>query len=101
MIHLNLNIQALSQAITQVKNIIDNVLTCPQAQWILKAHKAERSEYAISYNNHGQIEKHVIDRTFIDENGKYVYFFNKKDVYHFLKRPEIAKYYIAEIRTCA
>lgn len=62
---LHLPHHAIEEAIKRINVIIANVLNDERGRWILKPHRDAKSEFAISTSS----ENHVIDRTFIDEEG--------------------------------
>jgi ATP-dependent helicase/nuclease subunit A len=63
---------ALESGIERVQAVIQTVLQDPRGQWILQAHTAHHSEYALTapiFSNAAEnTQDYVIDRTFIDEN---------------------------------
>ncbi len=66
---LNFPIAKLQHGIERVKKIIENILTDPKGKWILQNHHESACEFAISHHQSGKTEMHIIDRTFIDEDG--------------------------------
>lgn len=69
---LGLKKELLRSAITQVELAIQNTLTDPQGLWILSPHAEAQSEYALTMMVKGQAQHYIIDRTFIDEEGRRV-----------------------------
>jgi ATP-dependent exoDNAse (exonuclease V) beta subunit len=59
----------LSSAMHLITKTLENVMHDARAQWILKPHTHAQSEFALTAIIHQQIQRLVIDRTFIDETG--------------------------------
>jgi ATP-dependent exoDNAse (exonuclease V) beta subunit len=53
----------------RVQQALQRMKTSPRGQWILRAHKDARSEYAITGVVAGEVVRGTVDRTFIDEKG--------------------------------
>ncbi|NVK21054.1 MAG: UvrD-helicase domain-containing protein [Kangiellaceae bacterium] len=54
----------------RLKQGLKNVLTDPKAQWILQPHQDARCELALTGQLDGNFKTFVIDRTFVDSDGK-------------------------------
>jgi len=59
----------LGEAKAKVMLGIENTLGDPRGQWILDTHKEARSEWAITAAANVGVQKVIIDRTFVDEDG--------------------------------
>ena len=64
--------QEFSHAITLIKRQIIGFFNCPIGQWIMKAHKNEQNEYEILVYTNGFITTKIIDRTFCDEDLRWI-----------------------------
>ncbi|MGD9107771.1 MAG: UvrD-helicase domain-containing protein [Gammaproteobacteria bacterium] len=62
----------LDYAKKQIELVLKNILTDPRAQWILKNHQDHRNEFAISTTQNNQLKHYRIDRTFIDQNKRWI-----------------------------
>ena len=71
--HQLLRLEILSNEIESAINIVrqamENTLKDARGQWILHSHRAAQSEFAISAVIDGEVQRLMIDRTFIDETG--------------------------------
>ena len=72
LIQLGVSPDNLKQTKKQIELIFKNILTDPRAQWILKNHQDHHSEFAISTTQNNQLKQYIIDRTFIDQNKRWV-----------------------------
>lgn len=61
--------QLLSQALTKTDEAIQTTISDERGKWILKSHRDEKSEFAITTVINNRVENLIIDRTFIDEEG--------------------------------
>ena len=61
--------EQLDGAVRRLQRALQGMLKQPRAQWILAAHAAARSEYALTGVVDGKVRHAVMDRTFIDEQG--------------------------------
>ncbi len=66
--HLGVATSELTAATDTVQRALHNTLTDTRGRWILSAHQAAASEWALT-RQQPQIQHYVIDRTFIDETG--------------------------------
>ncbi len=66
--HLGVATSELTAATDTVQRALHNTLTDPRGRWILSAHQAAASEWALT-RQQPQIQHYVIDRTFIDDTG--------------------------------
>lgn len=58
----------IAEAVRQVTLSLHNAITDERGRWILNPHREARSEFALTANIDGIVEKFVIDRTFVDEH---------------------------------
>jgi ATP-dependent helicase/nuclease subunit A len=59
----------LDRASGRVARALKNTLSCSTGRWILSSHRPAECEYPLSAFLDGEVERVVIDRTFVDENG--------------------------------
>lgn len=59
----------LTFASSRIKQAVNNTLQDKRGLWILQPHLNARAEFAITAEINGEVQRLVIDRTFIDENG--------------------------------
>ena len=92
---LNFASSELDAGIQTIINIIENVLSDPKGRWIINPHLEAKAEFAISLRDKDfKVEKFIIDRTFIDENGtRWIIDYktamlNQVDLDDFLKKEE-------------
>jgi ATP-dependent helicase/nuclease subunit A len=51
---------------------LNSMQACPKAQWIFSSHPGARSEWVIFEKQNFEIKKHIIDRSFIDNNTRFI-----------------------------
>lgn len=66
---LGIAINMLVTAENKIQLMIKNTLNDQRGQWILQNHSDAKSEYAISAQINQEVQRLVIDRTFVDEGG--------------------------------
>ncbi|MGD9152857.1 MAG: UvrD-helicase domain-containing protein [Gammaproteobacteria bacterium] len=72
LIQLGVSSDDLKYAKKQIELVLKNILTDSRAQWILKNRQEHRNEFAISTTQNNQLEHYRIDRTFIDQNKRWI-----------------------------
>lgn len=72
LVQLGISSDDLEYTKKQIELVLNNILTDPRAQWILKKHQDHRNEFAISAVHNNQLEQYKIDRTFIDQNKRWI-----------------------------
>ncbi|WP_172622768.1 UvrD-helicase domain-containing protein [Aquicella siphonis] len=63
-----MHITKMDDAVNMVKLALDHATADERGKWILKSHREARSEFALTAKINGEIEKFVIDRTFVDDD---------------------------------
>ena len=73
LLNLGMNSSLLQDAVNKVVIALRNTLSCERGQWILQPRTQARSEWALTISATGPgiapVQRFVIDRTFVDENG--------------------------------
>lgn len=69
LLQMGLKGKLIPQGIKMVLKAVENTLNDERGIWILKSHQEARSEYALTAVVAGQVQRVVIDRTFVDEEN--------------------------------
>jgi len=59
----------IEKGLKKISEVIALTLKDPKGRWILSPHLEAKSEVTITYHLNNNFTQHIIDRTFIDENG--------------------------------
>ena len=59
----------LAESAAATRQAVMNAMSDDRGQWILRPHSEAQSEFALTAVINGIAERHIIDRTFIDEKG--------------------------------
>jgi len=60
----------LVEAARRVQDAVTSALSDPRSAWLFDAtHKQAKSEYPLSFDDHGQLATVILDRTFVDQDG--------------------------------
>lgn len=62
----------LDKALNEIKLLIENVFHNKTGQWIIKPHEDEINEYEILINKDQQVQTRIIDRTFKENNIRWI-----------------------------
>ncbi len=62
----------LTDAMTQIRQQIQHLLTDPIGQWIMQPHENEQNEYALLIKEQVDMATRIIDRTFIEKGTRWI-----------------------------
>lgn len=60
------------QAALQLENMLTTTLSSSAGQWVLKSRESAAAELALLSQDGDEIKKHVIDRTFVEDNVRWI-----------------------------